>query len=316
MKRLLEFLKQNPLVVKWTAWYFFALWFVLRFVFKFDMFSGQYWWKFIHGHFHGFWGLVFCIIVYTAFPIYIATVLTVYRKKELIITIPLLDKIPIISKLFTQKTKEAPTEPDTQIEENEKSNEPDLPPDLPPELRVPYTRARNHLPFANGTSIYNQRPVVAAKAQPTETENPAIPIPMDFDISDTIDQDMDDSVPNFTDINFDTPIATEKELENKTTKYFKSHDIEFETYKEFVATEKYVIYEHNDEDFWIMDGESWFAAGKQIDSPVPELLGLARQNNLTPVLYLASQNIMDFENIVKQFSDAGIRVITKLEELN
>ena len=55
MKRLLEFLKQNPLVVKWTAWYFFALWFVLRFVFKFDMFSGQYWWKFIHGHFHGFW---------------------------------------------------------------------------------------------------------------------------------------------------------------------------------------------------------------------------------------------------------------------
>ena len=77
-----------------------------------------------------------------------------------------------------------------------------------------------------------------------------------------------------------------------------------------------MIYEHSDEDFWIMDGESWFAAGKQIDSPIPELKNLAKQNGLTPVLYLASQNIMDFENIVKQFSDDGIRVITKLEELN
>lgn len=314
MKKVLNFFKQNPLVVKWTAWYFFVLWLILRFVFNFDMFSRVYWWRFFHATFHGFAGLVFCALVYSAIPIYIASVLTVYRKKELLIKIPLVEKI---KNLFSSKPKVK--EPEPVKEEKEETKEPEYPSDLPSELRVPYMRAKNHLPLTSGVSIYNKRtsekPVLQQDTQSAE-ESPTIPIPMDFDLGDSIDETPNDSVPTFTDINFDIPIATEKELENKTTKYFKSHDIEFETYKQFVATEKYVIYEHSDEDFWIMDGESWFAAGKQIDSPIPELKNLAKQNGLTPVLYLASQNIMDFENIVKQFSDAGIRVITKLEELN
>ena len=139
---------------------------------------------------------------------------------------------------------------------------------------------------------------------------------MDFDVSDTIEQDMNDSVPTFKDINFDIPIATEKELENNTTKYFKEKNIEYETYHEFVATEKFVIYEHNDEDFWIMDNDSWFASGKQKDSPTKELITLAKQNNLTPVIYLASQNIMDIDETIKKFESDGIHVIKDLDELN
>ena len=92
-------------------------------------------------------------------------------------------------------------------------------------------------------------------------------------------------------------------------------NIDFETYHDFVATEKFVIYEHNDEDFWIMDDDSWFATGKQKDSPIPELIDLAKQNDLTPVLYLHSKNIMNIDNVIKNFTDDGIRVIKNLDEL-
>ena len=92
--------------------------------------------------------------------------------------------------------------------------------------------------------------------------------------------------------------------------------IDYETYHDFIATKKFVIYEHNDEDFWIMDGDSWFAAGKQKDSPIQELIGLAKQNELTPVLYLASQNIMDLDNTISNFESMGIRVVKDLSELD
>ena len=314
MKKIFEFLKQNPLIVKWTIWYIFVFWLITRLVFNFDMFSRLYWWKFFHATFHGFWGLTFVILVYSAIPIYIATTLTIYRKKALLFNIPLISYLPIISKLFAKKAE--PVKEEVAPETEEEAPEEEYPADLPREMRVPYTRAKQHQSFMGNVSVYNKRPVKTPVVQAETEENPNIPIPMDFDLGDDLNQDMNDSVPTFTDINFDTPIATEKELENNTTKYFASHNIEFETYKEYVATEKYIIYEHADEDFWIMDDESWFAAGKQIDTPIPELISLAKQNNLTPVLYLASQNIMDIENTIKQFTDAGVKVITKLEELD
>ena len=314
MEKIFEFLKQNSLIVKWTIWYVFIFWLITRFVFNFDMFSRLYWWKFFHATFHGFWGLTFVILVYSAIPIYIATTLTIYRKKALLFNIPLISYLPIISKLFAKKAE--PVKEEAEPEAEEEAPEEEYPADLPREMRVPYTRARQHQSFMGNVSVYNKRPVKTPVVQAETEENPNIPIPMDFDLGDDLNQDMNDSVPTFTDINFDTPIATEKELENNTTKYFASHNIEFETYKEYVATEKYVIYEHADEDFWIMDNESWFAAGKQMDTPIPELISLAKQNNLTPVLYLASQNIMDIENTIKQFTDTGVRVITKLEELD
>ena len=275
MKKIFEFLKQNPLIVKWTIWYIFVFWLITRFVFNFDMFSRLYWWKFFHATFHGFWGLTFVILVYSAIPIYIANTLTIYRKKALLFNIPLISYLPIISKLFAKKAE--PVKEEVAPETEEEAPEEEYPADLPREMRVPYTRAKQHQSFMGNVSVYNKRPVKTPVVQAETEENPNIPIPMDFDLGDDLNQDMNDSVPTFTDINFDTPIATEKELENNTTKYFASHNIEFETYREYVATEKYVIYEHADEDFWIMDNESWFAAGKQIDTPIPELISLAKQ---------------------------------------
>ena len=306
------------LIVKWTIGYFFVLWFILKFIFNFDMFSAHYWWKFFHATLHGFGGLVFGALVYAALPIYIATVLTIYRKKEPIIQIPLLNKISdFIVSLFPKKA-EPIIEKEEQEEKIEEKPTNEYPDDLPSELRVPFMRAKNHMSLNGAISVYNKQKTSVQQPQTPEQimseSNNNIPLPTDFDISDTLETNNNDFIPTFTDINFDEPVV--EKLENNTTKYFESKNIEYETYKNFVATEKYLIYEHNDGDFWIMDEDSWFAAGKQMDNPTHELIDIAKQNGLIPVLYLQSQNIMDIESATEQFENDGIRVIKSLEELN
>lgn len=321
MKKVIDFFKANPIIVKWTIWYFFILWFILRFVFGFDALSARYWWRFFHATFHGFYGFVFASLTYMAIPIFIITAIITYRKKELLIPIPFESTISkILSKLFPKKSepvKEEPTEAKTEEQETHKTTS-DLPSDIPPELRVPYTRVKNRMSLSGAISVYNkptqQSAPITANVE-TDSSVPEIPIPMDFDVSDTIDNSLNDSVPTFTDLDFDTPIMTEQELENETTKYLKSKNIEYETYHDFVATEKFVIYEHSDKDFWIMEDDSWFAAGKQKDSPIRELIELSKQNDLTPVIYLASENIMDLDNIIAKFEQSGIRVVKSLSEL-
>ncbi len=319
MKKILEFFKTNILIVEWTIGYFFMLWFILKFIFNFDMFSARYWWKFFHATLHGFGGFVFGALVYTALPIYIATVITIYRKKEPIIKIPLFNKISsFISLLFSKKQEPVAEEESEEqpIEENEEKKA-EYPDGLPAELRVPFQRAKNHLSLTGAVSVYNKQttqPLPSTPEQIMENAEDNMPLPVDFDISDKLDA-TDDAIPTFTDINFDEPVKEEK-LENNTTKYLESKNIEYETYKNFVATDKYVIYEHNDNDFWIMDDDAWFAAGKQMENPTHELIDIAKQNGLIPVLYLQSQNIMDIESAIDNFESAGIRVVKSLDELN
>ena len=319
MKKIIDFIKSNILIVKWTAWYFFTLWLILRFVFNFDMFNAHYWWKFFHATLHGFGGFVFGMLVYAAIPVYIATTMIIYRKKELIITIPFVDKaFEYISKFFVkQKPAETTTEPETIEQESEQSTQPEFPNDMPTEMRVPYLRAKNNMSLNGAVSVYNKTQTPQTNNKETIAENEsAFPIPTDFDISESLDTDEDTSIPMFHDISFDEPEQKPEILENNTTKYFASKNIEFETYKQFVATEKYVIYEHNDNDFWVMDENVWFAAGQQIESPINELIELGKQNGLIPVLYLYSQNIMDIESTCEQFENLGVRVIKSLDELN
>ena len=211
------------------------------------MFSCHYWWKFFHASLHGFPGFVFGTLVYAMIPVYIATTIITYRTKEMIIPIPLADKI---SKIFAKKS-EAPANKKTETEEENKETvaEPEYPSELPPELRVPFMRAKNRIPLTSAISVYNKtnsdkkneavNATAPAPAQENVSENNDIPIPMDFDISDTISPSMNDSVPTFTDINFDIPIATETELSNNTTKYLTDKNIEYETYRDYVATDKF-----------------------------------------------------------------------------
>ena len=125
MEKILEFLKKNVLIVKWTIWYVFVFWLITRFVFNFNMFSKLYWWKFFHATFHGFWGLTFVILVYSAIPIYIATTLTIHRKQALLFKIPLISNLPIISKLFEKKVEPAKEEKPAEEPEEEETKDDD-----------------------------------------------------------------------------------------------------------------------------------------------------------------------------------------------
>lgn len=318
MKKIWDFLKSNIAIVKWTFWYFFMLWLILKFVFNFDMFSAHYWWKFFHATLHGFGGLVFGALIYAALPVYIASALIVYRKKEPLINIPLFEKISgFISSLFPKKEEAVMVKEETEEQETPEEPIEEYPEGLPSELRVPFSRAKNHLSLTGAISVYNKQKTPAQPSTPEQIMEKAednIPLPTDFDISESLNA-KEDTIPTFTDINFDEPVA-ETKFENETTKYLESKKIEYETYKNFVATEKYVIYEHNDNDFWIMDNDAWFAAGKQIENPTHELVDLAKQNGLIPVLYLHAQNIMDIESTIDNFESTGIRVIKSLEELD
>ena len=317
MKKILDFCKSNMIIIRWTAEYFFVLWLILKLLFRFDMFSAHYWWKFFHATLHGFGGFVFGALIYSAIPIYIATTAIIYRKKEMIIKIPLIDKVfEYISKLFSKKAEEKQEDTTPKEEQKNETNEPEIPNEVPPELRIPYARVKRNLSLTGPVSVYNQQKKQTPSTpesimENSENESP-IPIPTDFDISESVDTH-EESFPMFHDITFDEPEP--EKFENATTKYFTEKNIEFETYKQFVATEKYVIYEHNDEEFWIMDDKVWFAAGKQTDSPIDELLSLAKQNNLTPVIYLKSQNIMDIDSTIAGFEKSGIRVVKALDEL-
>ena len=319
MKTIIDFIKRIWIIAVWTIWYFFIIWAILKFIFNFDMFSIYHWWKFFHATLHGFGGFVFGFLIYGMIPIYIVSTIITWRKKELIIPIPFVGKISkFISNIFSIRPTTTENTPEPTPEKIDEPETPEYPSDLPPELRVPFMRAKNRLPLTSDISVYNKpqtTPQPEKVPETISTQTSDIPIPMDFDISDTINEPLNDSVPTFKDLDFDTPIATEKELENNTTKYFDDKNIEYETYHDYVATEKFVIYEHNDEDFWIMDGDSWFAAGKQKDSPISELTDLAKQNDLTPVIYLYSQNIMDIDNTIKHFESLGIRVVKNLDEL-
>ncbi|MBQ6109972.1 MAG: hypothetical protein IJL05_01180 [Alphaproteobacteria bacterium] len=313
MTKILDFLKTNLIVIKWTVGYFFVLWAVLWYLFHFDMFSQIHWWKFFHAHLRGFIGLVFAMLIYTAIPIYIATTAIVYRTKKPIFTIPFCDKvIEYIKKMFSKPEQVTESEPETEPEIDPDSEYPD---DLPNELKVPFRRIKQRLAFTNMSYAPNK--TTEPENTLTEPEPELFPLPTDFDIGDSLP---DTSVPTFTDINFDTPAPTPTEPETKTknavTKYFDEHKIDYETYNNFTITHKQVIYVHDDPDFWIMDNDTWFAAGKQTDSPIPTLLKLAKDNGLTPIIYFESTNIMDFEGTIQQMNLNGIKTITDLSELN
>ena len=318
MKKITDFIKTNQVLVKWTMLYFAFLWVILKFLFNFNMLSYHYWWKFFHANIHGFPGFIFCSIIYCAIPIYLVTAIYAHKKQEFIVNIkiPYADKIKgLIDKLFAQKTSEE----DTPIPEPEKPAEPEpaqIPDDLPFELRVPYIRAKQHLSLGGIVSVYNKQDTseIKEEPQPQPQENEPMPIPTDFDIA-AFDTPTDANIPVFRDINFDEPVSQKTELQNNTTKYFDDKKINYEQYLNYIATDKYLIYEHSDSDFWIMEEDFWFASGQQIESPTIELKKIAIEKGLKPVLYLESKNVMDITDTIERFESNGIHVVTSLDEL-
>jgi len=332
MTKLSKFLQSNNILVKWTIGYVLFWGIILRFIFDFNIFSKTHWVRFFTETMHGFWGLVFVTAIYGSVLIYIASAMLIYRKNKPILEITVPEKVKTItsniSKIFSYSKTETTTEKTTTNTTQQSSDE-EYPNGLPAELYVPYMRAKNHITKTEAVSDFNkqpdEKPVPTPESQQKQPQTESFPIPTDFDISESLPENTpiqnDNSIPIFKDLDFDTPIeqtkpdTTQNNTKNTVIKYCEQNGLEYEILDDFVMMKKYLIYTHDDEGFWIMDDDNWFASGKQKKSPVNKLIDLSEQYTVSPVIYFETKNILDIEHVISGFERKGIRVIMDLSEL-
>lgn len=356
---LKNFYNSNKYAILWTVGYTIGAWAIMRYLFNFNIFSALRWHQLFHAHLHGFAGFVFGILILAMVPLYIATTAIIARTHAPLfnfkITIPSFIKT-FLTNAFIQTPMVEETPEPTPVPEPQPAPEPEPQPTpetsdapttptapvatsldaVPAEMRIAYMRARDNISrapasaFDLGNVTKAATPVIApADATPLSTDD-TMPIPTDFDISDT-DTIIGDT-PIFKDIDFDddtdddekaneseSPIgANIKTTDNTTgpvTTYLAKNSIAFNITDDVVVTDKFAIASHIDSDFWVADNESWFAAGKIRKSPVASVVEIAQQYGVQPVLYMASDNIMDIDELRPQWESAGIRVINNLDEL-
>lgn len=236
------------------------------------------------------------------------------------------------TKTESESTPETETKSETDSTTTESKPEP-VPATVPAEMRVAYERARDNTAYKQ-TSVFDLGHVTKKADAPTdETSNNTVtesemPIPTDFDINDT--ENIIDDVPVFTDLDFDDDDndvdETDSESQTATvqtatgnndivTKYLTEHSTPYTVENDVVITDKFAIVSHTDSDFWVADNESWFAAGKIRRSPIASVIESATAHNVTPVLYLGSDNIMDIDELRPQWERNGVRVISDLKNL-
>ena len=332
LNKVSNFYNSHKYVILWTVGYTVATWAIMNFMFNFNIFSKLRWWQLMHAHLHGFASMVFGILVLAAVPMYIATTIVIVRTKAPLfkITIP-----EFIKKAFTQTPSEEPVdEVPTSAEKTEEKTEPEnnapapVPETVPNEMRFAYVHAREHL-SRTPTSVFDLGNVTKTVSVPVPEQSEVIedshemPIPTDFTIDDI--DDITDSVPQFTDINFDddddTPIEIEDDIKEQSdtimpvTEYMKSQSVPYTIDDDVVVTDKFAIVAHTDNDFWVADKDAWFAAGKTRKSPIELVQRVATEHNVEPVLFLGSNNIMDIDALIPQWESAGIRVISDLKDL-
>lgn len=323
MKKLFETFKTHKYAILWTICYTATMWCILKFLFNFDMFSGRYWHHLIHAELHGFPGFVFGILLLAALPLYVATTALIIRTKKPLITIPVPKPVKQVwshmqPTLINQPAPDTQTE--TKTDKNSESTPDALPAELPSELRTAYIRARMNI-TPDQRSAFNQ-PIVHNAPENTnpnpeipESDLEEIPLPTDFDIEPINDPEfeMPDftqmSAPTFSDITFNDTTTNNTAPENPIIEHLNAHGQKFEIIDDIIVTEKHAIASHIDTDFWVCDTESWFATGKQIPSPIAMVTKIAHERNLSPILYLGAENIMDIETLTKTWETMGITII-------
>ena len=313
--------------VAWTGIYVFVMWAILRGLFNFNMFSVAHLTKLLHLQLHGFAGFVFGILVLAAVPLYVATMVLTVRNKEMPVKLPL-------PKCFTDAPP-APTPAPVVPVVTANETLPELRAGVPPEMRETFMRAKKNY-GARQMSVFN-RPNAPVKANQTElvpepvTESvvatkvedvPAyggIPIPTDFDIDASAETSND--VPVFADINFDdddsakdTTAADESPTE-KVCALLRAVGVDANVAGDLIVANGYAIAVHDDDDFWVPDELDWFAAGKQKPSPIAALKKAESEQNLKPILYLATNSIMDIEEKSAEWIADGIMVVTDKDDL-
>ena len=328
------------------------MWAILYFLFKFNMFNGAQWHRLFNSRLCGFPGFVFGILILSALPLYVATTTLVVRKKAPLVTIPV-PKISLLKKPCPAPPTD--TTPDTDQDKKEPSPElsPDIPPELHAafirarQLVRANITANAHATAHENTDTTNDIANLSAITTPTPVQSPIteidvdtneqinddFPLPSDFDIAFDDQANIPDdfapmSAPIFKEISFDdntpapdapapsAPATPDVRPDISTlTQYLDKNNQTYHVENDIVITDTHAIATHSDPDFWVVDTENWFAAGKVRTSPITDAINMAHEHKKTPAIYLASENILDIDSLKQTWTSDGITVITDLSEL-
>lgn len=328
-QRLLNFYTARKAAIWWTVGYIACTYAILKLMFNFSIFSAENWHRLMHAHLHGFAGFVFGILILAMVPLYVATTAIVLRKGKPLFTIPMPNLPAAIKKRIHPTPPEPKPEPEPDPNIIKIADAPtELPPGMPLEMRAPYMRVRRY-----GATVPIADTITATENLDADTDTTLpgeLPVPSDFDFDAPItDTAPDNTIPSFdmpvfSDINFDAPdekserdtsAATQTDADETNQnaaimEYLRATGREFTMDGDVIISGNIAIASHTDNDFWITEGDAWFATGKTRTSPISALQAAAAQHNVQPVLYLGAMNIMDLDTHRADWESAGIKIIT------
>jgi hypothetical protein len=316
-KKVQDFWAHFKPTVLWATGYVFVAYGLFRWLFRFNIFQEQSWTGLSSAYLRGLWGLAFCILLVAIPTIFIASTITVWNTKKVLISFK------------PDKKKDAPKEIGTPKAEEQKEEAP-LPADLPEELRAPYLKMRSGgLAKAGVTAIsvptVETPDVPATNADMERGTGSLMPLP-DF----SFDAAPKTNAPVFKEIVFghSLPPVQESDESDKNLHIgaLKTHlaslgyatrddDAIIIAHRADAGGPALAVATHGDPDFWIADGDAWFATGKQKQSPVVALKAAADKHAAIPILYLAEKNIMNLDTLSKTWAASGIRMISAPTEI-
>jgi hypothetical protein len=313
MENIKDFFKTYKYAIKWTICYIAVVFFILFFLFEFNLFSGRDWQILFKSRLHGFPGFVFGILLLASVPMYLATTTVIVRTKKPLFALTTAKKND--SDKTDQPADEAKPEPAIP-----------LPADIPSELRGAFLRARQNM-SNRPESVFDIKDLYTNDAATRVTQSAAqpepeaaLPIPDSFDFSTP--ESSAASAPVFKEIRFDdsgddpdTGSALESAAGTPLTRHLDSRNYDYVVKGEVTVTNGLAIATHDDSDFWIADEEDWFAAGKQKHSPVSQAVVAAAEYGVSPAIYLAEKNIMDLDSKISEWESRGITVFTSLSDI-
>ena len=291
---------KNPLL--WTGWYFVASYLIFLLIFNFNILHASNWARLPYISLRGFSGLAFGVALFAWIPVWVAGLLAIRRTGKPLFGSPK-------SSANKEKAEEFKTfqEPEPKIE---------FPKNLPEEMRVPYSRmirgqlSRGAMDCKVVQNTGKPAAALSAECTPTNVDglsadpmtgmNGEMALPESFDF-DSSPGGADANAPVFREISFGDP--------SPDSAY--ASDIKIETR----GDKKFAIATHDDPDFWIADSDNWFATGKQKPSPVAAVIAAAKENDASPVLHLAAENIMDLDSQKEKWQSEGVMVIKDLSEI-
>jgi hypothetical protein len=270
-------LKKVKFLIMWNITYVIFITLFFHLLFGFNIWAYAHWIKLAKSTLSGLDGLAFGLSIMAFIPIYLASNFYVWKKQKMPISLP----------EFKKK------KPDSSKDEKKSADEPEpvvkkitVPDYIPDELKEYYIRVVGGKTTPSSSDfIHNKSDDEKLELPPvTELSESIMPIPESFDTEVS-----EPKIPVFHNINFGPTTSQVKITES--------------------GKKKIARYTFDDTSLWIADDDNnWFAEGKQIKSPIAELLATDADKR---ELILVKANIMDIDNLVPKWKSKGIKVTIK-----